>query len=830
MNLTSTRTFLQCLLALSLGALSGTNILAGELGGNPFHCPEEHVYIYCGELHSNLDYYGYPKPAYGYGKDIIIYGPYTEKYLDDCGRGKIIRKWKIKYHYDYYWCTQTIHIKDPYGETFDGYHDVYWPKDYHLKDCSGSIKPDHLPYGHGWPEFKHHGCSKLGLNYSDKTHPYSVYDHGDYGYGYGHNYHHPCKVIYRTWELIDWCQYTGHGYGGHYKGRWTYVQKIYVYDDVAPEITFCPDDIEVSGGDCDGNKVYVTIPKLQARDDCGQVFYSYTRKQLQDDHYGSSYSGGGVNYGGNDASGYYEPGKTLVTFKAFDICGNATECDFIVNVVAVDNTPPSVIGLSSLTVSLMMTDTNEGMVEIWPHEFNSSSYDNCTAPEDLVFKLEPSVFTCENFGSNEVKFIVEDEAGNSAYIMVEVIVQANSFACLGGVVSGQVMSDQGNAVKDVEVSANSRARQMTDENGSFAFDNIVLGSGLTITPSKNSDPMEGVDMYDYNLLSLHVDGIRSLKDPRKLIAADIDGNKQIDFYDLLAMEKMMLGIEMPDNVSWKFYKQGFVFPDTIDPLLVEIPASFEMEVYNGEDMSLQFEGIKIGDLGSPTRIIEASGDVTPENYLLVMDRIGEAGEEIRVPLVLEKDVNASFLTFALDLDPDKVEILRADGQQGIVKLLNPDGEGGSVVISWYDLEERSFKAGDAMMELVIKAKQPLTLSKSMRLSTSGLEAKAEGLSESQNLKLVYRHETDQSGLMLYQNSPNPFEDYTTIGFYLPAAGEASISVRDASGRELFTQKGTYVKGYQEVTLRRDQLPVNGLVFYQIESQGQRLTRKMILLD
>lgn len=135
-----------------------------------------------------------------------------------------------------------------------------------------------------------------------------------------------------------------------------------------------------------------------------------------------------------------------------------------------------------------------------------------------------------------------------------------------------------------------------------------------------------------------------------------------------------------------------------------------------------------------------------------------------------------------------------------------------------------------MMELVIKAKQPLTLSKSMRLSTSGLEAKAEGLSESQNLKLVYRHETDQSGLMLYQNSPNPFEDYTTIGFYLPAAGEASISVRDASGRELFTQKGTYVKGYQEVTLRRDQLPVNGLVFYQIESQGQRLTRKMILLD
>ena len=40
---------------------------ASELGGNPFHCPEEHVYIYCGELHDDYDYYGYPKAAYGYG-------------------------------------------------------------------------------------------------------------------------------------------------------------------------------------------------------------------------------------------------------------------------------------------------------------------------------------------------------------------------------------------------------------------------------------------------------------------------------------------------------------------------------------------------------------------------------------------------------------------------------------------------------------------------------------------------------------------------------------------------------------------------------------------
>ena len=122
MSLTTTRTLLQCLCIMTLLFTTTHKGHAEELemGGSPYHCPEEHVYIYCGELHSDYDYYGYPKALYGHEKDVHIYPPTIHEELDACGRGKIVRKWKIKYHYDWLWCEQTIHIKDKYGSGFDG--------------------------------------------------------------------------------------------------------------------------------------------------------------------------------------------------------------------------------------------------------------------------------------------------------------------------------------------------------------------------------------------------------------------------------------------------------------------------------------------------------------------------------------------------------------------------------------------------------------------------------------------------------------------------------------------------------------------------------------
>jgi hypothetical protein len=43
-----------------------------------------------------------------------------------------------------------------------------------------------------------------------------------------------------------------------------------------------------------------------------------------------------------------------------------------------------------------------------------------------------------------------------------------------------------------------------------------------------------------------------------------------------------------------------------------------------------------------------------------------------------------------------------------------------------------------------------------------------------------------SGVVLYQNVPNPFSSSTTIAFYLPASGYVSLKLYDAVGREVRT--------------------------------------------
>ncbi len=835
MRITRTQTLLLRLCTCLLMTVSLTHAAQGDAGSKPFHCPDEHVYIYCGELHSNLDYYGYPKPLYGYGS-IQVYGPEVHEHLDKCGKGKITRRWKIKHHYDWYWCEQTIHIKEPHGSygSFDGHKDVHWPKDYDMKECEGDMHPDHLPHGYNWPKFQHHGCAKLGLRYADKVYPYS---HGHHGYGYGYG-HRPCKVVHRTWELIDWCQYNSHyGSYGHPSGKWTYVQKIYLHDHEAPEITSCPDNIKVEVSDCDAGKVYVEIPKITAKDNCGEVYYAHSRKFLGADDYSSSHNsqGGGVNYSGPDASGYFHPGKTLVTLKAFDICGNKDECEFIVEVVAKDNVPPSVIGISSVTASLMMADTNDGTIEIWPEEFNSSSYDNCTAPEDLKFRLEPSTFTCEDYGPNEVKFIVEDEAGNSAYITVEVIIQANSFPCLGGVVSGNVMADANQGVDQVEVTLMQGMTQMTDAQGAFQFDDIPLGQEIYISGHKDTDPLRGVDMYDYAILSLHVDGYKEIEDPKRLIAADIDGSGVIDFMDLRAMRRLITGIDQnfTSNTSWKIYDARFEFADTTNPLTVELPAYYEIKPYNGGDMRIEFEAIKIGDVASAHLSAPVEEDAgVGESILVVKDRVAAPGEVFSVPFTFDQERSANSISFTLDLDPTQVEIMEIDGgsleQKGHLDFVQ--AEEGDLAAIWYSLGERTFNPDEVLFAVTLRATRSVALSRGMQINSTLADAKTFGISQGDSdIQLRYQSPDLGEELKLYQNSPNPFKEETNIAFYVAEPGQVQLTIKDANGKTFYRHSANYAKGLQQVTVRRSELRASGLLFYELQQGNLRRTKKMLQL-
>lgn len=87
---------------------------------------------------------------------------------------------------------------------------------------------------------------------------------------------------------------------------------------------------------------------------------------------------------------------------------------------------------------------------------------------------------------------------------------------------------------------------------------------------------------------------------------------------------------------------------------------------------------------------------------------------------------------------------------------------------------------------------------------------------------------------LEQNHPNPFNPTTTISYTLPASGHVALVVYDTAGRLVRTLVNEVrPAGIASVTWdgqRQDgSRAASGVYFYRLETTGQTLTRKMVLL-
>lgn len=89
---------------------------------------------------------------------------------------------------------------------------------------------------------------------------------------------------------------------------------------------------------------------------------------------------------------------------------------------------------------------------------------------------------------------------------------------------------------------------------------------------------------------------------------------------------------------------------------------------------------------------------------------------------------------------------------------------------------------------------------------------------------------DADAPQLYQNIPNPFSSETSIGFYLPAAMEATISVFDVAGRLVFQKKAIFDQGKNVLTLSEADLSEKGLLAYRLDTALGSELRRMVRQD
>jgi len=119
------------------------------------------------------------------------------------------------------------------------------------------------------------------------------------------------------------------------------------------------------------------------------------------------------------------------------------------------------------------------------------------------------------------------------------------------------------------------------------------------------------------------------------------------------------------------------------------------------------------------------------------------------------------------------------------------------------------------------------------LSVSGSITRAEAYAEEGRQGVAFRFNSSAGvtinglGFELYQNQPNPFVNKTSIGFYLPVAAEATLSIFDETGRVVYQQKGQFAKGENTIALDRALLNTTGILYYKLETATDSATKKMI---
>jgi hypothetical protein len=498
-----------------------------------------------------------------------------------------------------------------------------------------------------------------------------------------------------------------------------------------------------------------------------------------------------------------------------------------------------------------------GEVTVWAKDFNASSFDDCTPSAELLYSFsgdayQPSfTYTCENVPAFNVELSqqiwvadggtddncngqIEWSERNKDFCTTTIVITDNSGVCTGdgSVLAGDILTELEDAVAKVGVSLTSPGHvfplYVTAENGHFEFNAVPLGDDYTITPERDDNHRNGVSTLDLVRIQKHLLGKEPFTSPYQYIAADANNSESISAIDLVEIRKLILGLytEFPANESWRFVEKGYDM-DEEHPWpfseIIQLPEFAQDSVMDND-----FVGVKIGDVNNTAKananqILPRSGRRVL-NVALDAPEYVEAGDVIDVRLVLPENVDGfqwtletQGLTYA-GVNSESIKI--TDSHVGVLN-------DGIVTMSW-NLEGADAQDVSQVVDLQFVANTSGNVGSMIRMTSKVTEAEAY-TSAGEILDVKLTQTGDAAEFALYQNTPNPWNDQTIIGFDLPQDASVTFTVFDATGKVVKTVKGDFVRGYNTITLNAKDLPSTGVMYYRLESGNYSASKKMVLV-
>jgi protocatechuate 3,4-dioxygenase beta subunit len=555
-----------------------------------------------------------------------------------------------------------------------------------------------------------------------------------------------------------------------------------------------------------------------------------------------------VNQQGQNAVPQLPLGTHKIKWTIEDGCGNEVSSETTITVK--DCKKPTVVCVNGLAINQMNGPANT--VTLWASDFLAYGDDNCTPSPLIAYGIRKSgtgsgfptttsvTFDCSELGTQLVELWGIDKAGNADFCETYVLVQDNTGACSNpgmATIAGALATEEVEGVEDanVELDGSSNGTPMLSEvfsnvSGSYVFSNALPITGnATITPQLDIDPLNGVNTWDLVLISRHILGLEPLNTPYKLIAADANKSGTVTTFDIVELRKLILGTytALPNNESWRFIDKTQVFTNNENPFVDVIRENLQIANIQSSISDGDFVGAKIGDVDGtavPNNLVSSDDRTAGQLLFDVTDRKVKAGETFTVNFKAAEKVAG----YQFTMNFNGLEVV--DVTPGTGMTMDNFGIFADAVTTSADATEGEFG-------VTFRAKQAGNLSQMLGVSSRITKAVAfTSATLGNQLDVVFRFNNGSTstiaglGFEVYQNAPNPWINKTVIGFHLPEATTATLTVTDATGRLIYTQKGNFGKGYNSFSLDRS---LGGFtssaaeMYYKVETATDSGVKQMI---
>ena len=723
-------------------------------------------------------------------------------------------------------CLQTITIYNPEPFNYLGY-DITWPSDTTFFGCSNLEADTAIT---GAPTVNDNICSMVAMRYDDQI--FSVQEDA-------------CEKIVRTWTVRDWCQSDDI--------KWTYEQIIMLNNVEAPTFTSDCQDREICVyGECSG----LVELSASATDICTPQEELVWRWKLDVDKDGV-YDEFGQ---GNHFSKTMNEGTYEIAWIVEDKCGNQSYCNYDFTVKDCKNPTPYCI--SDLTTVVM---NQVGMVTVQASDFDHGSYDNCTPSNygacgcetDLLFSFTEDVtdtlynITCDSLVNGVartfyLKMWVTDNAGNQDYCLIQLQVQDNNGVCpdsdgivMGGLISKWTDSSPVIGVNLELVDYNQEADNITStsSNGRYVFNSLQSEDDYSVVPQDNVvSCVKGVSTSDIVKIQKHILGIKKFNSPYQYIAADANNSESISASDILDIRKLILGSanSYPKQDCW-------VYADAKQTLTTYNPYDYTNELtFNNLNISVNdanFKVIKVGDVNDSHNPAQMPQNLDFRNDDLVSLDLGNmemiAGNNYKVPVFIKSKNGLEGIQFTIDFNLDNVmftgyevsQIELGDNNFGFDNI-----ERGLVTFSWNTFSNKNIDSKSPAFYLNFTAKESGLVSHNVNINSQITEALSIVSEEEMPLVINYRNNGNIEEFAVYQNTPNPFNDKTTIRFNLTQDETVTLDIFDINGKLVHNRVSKFNRGINQFVVSDTDIKVNGVFYYTLKVNGEAVTKKMILID